>query len=295
MVVRQGRQDCRGSTPRRSAFVAVCVLFLCATTWSLKCTASPRLRAGSYARTAGDMRSGWTGTQRHAFFSSRLWQQVRLVLRGGGENTENRGQDLEDEEPSVGILPSSGGSRTAPDQAGAREEDEQDFSVGALSDAPTAEEGRVAQNAGKQHGAQGRAGVIAEEGEEDEADVIECKFERIGDTNGVFYYLGMQRCADATEDVVAQALKLQPTPSMAGEAEASAREGTRRFRNPALTGRIQVKTGPRRVMCSSKFKGRIACPEQVHRVYVYACVCSVCNVCLCVHERVSVCSMCVCV
>ena len=94
--------------------------------------------------------------------------------------------------------------------------------MGALSDAPTAEEERVAQNVGQQHGAQGPAGVIAEEGEDGEADVIECKFERIGDTNGVFYYLGIQRCADATEDVVAQDLKFQPTSSISGEAGASA-------------------------------------------------------------------------
>ena len=102
-------------------------------------------------------------------------------------------------------------------------------------------------------------GCVPEEGEEeDDADLVECKFERVGDTNGVFYYLGMQRCAEPTDDVITHALEWPAPPPGVGS-----HQERRRFPNPAATGRVEIKTGPQRVMCCSKFKGRLASPEQV--------------------------------
>ena len=112
---------------------------------------------------------------------------------------------------------------------------------------------------------------------EDEVDTVECSFERIGDINGVFYYLGQQRVTrqdlngtHAGDPSLNRAFELTPSPVMPDEFPAiggkvvrPGPQAARRFQNPAMTGRVRVKTGPEKVMCCSKFKGRPACPEQV--------------------------------
>ena len=190
-------------------------------------------------------------------------------LRGGLDSAAEAPPPGEAPPPAA---PCAGGEDDASGQAlpagGDDEEEEDDFSLGAVSGGHASEEtggagqgsAPAADDAAAEPGEQ-RAGRGAGDGEDaagvDDVDVVECNFERIGDTNGVFYYLGQQQCAEPTDDAVAQALKL------AAPAAPDGAGAQRRFRNPALTGRVQVKTGPQRVMCASKFKGRLASPEQV--------------------------------
>ena len=202
------------------------------------------------------------------------------ALRGGLDKSDDRNGAAEGDadDPSVGDYP-------AKDQALSNEHvkvaeatlsDEDDFSLGAVSNSPASQE---AEQSGKQtktvQAAAVDTGVPSEHDsqKDDDVDHVDCKFERIGDTNGVFYYLGLQQCMDITNNSAAQVLKL-PTSDVAVGADGQG--DVRRFRNPALTGRIQVKTGPQRIMCSSKFKGRPASPEQVsiHTVTVQICTCS---------------------
>lgn len=208
---------------------------------------------------------------RHAF-GAVLLQNPRLALRalrgGGSESSDARRMRTEGEDERQ-----AGGE----DSVGQAVDDDDDFSLGAVSDAPAAHESGGAGQSnvqseakGADEGAADRATEVGEpregasgeisEGGDDDADVVECKFERVGDTNGVFYYLGMQRCAESTGDVIAQALISLPSNPAQGAGE---HDGRRRFQNPALTGRVQIKTGPQKVMCGSKFKGRMACPEEV--------------------------------
>lgn len=201
------------------------------------------------------------------------------ALRGGGSGSSDArrtrdGDDNDDgdgdDEPSIGLPPAPVGGGEGQTMSGGHDDDD-DFSLGAVSDAPA---GHAADGAGpstvRADGADGGAGRAVEETEQrgevseerdDEADVIECTFERVGDTNGVFYYLGMQMCAESADDAMAQALNAAPVnAALAGAGE---HDGRRRFQNPAITGRVLIKTGPQRIMCGSKFKGHMACPEEV--------------------------------
>ncbi len=185
----------------------------------------------------------------------------QIQLRGGFDSA------AEAHPPGEASPPEDAAGQALP--AGGDDEEEDDFSLGAVSGGHASEgTGGVGQGSAlaaddvAAEPDEQRAGLGAGDGEDatgvDDVDVVECNFDRIGDTNGVFYYLGQQQCAEPTDDAVAQALKLAApaAPDVAG--------AQRRFRNPALTGRVQVKTGPQRVMCASKFKGRLASPEQAH-------------------------------
>ena len=220
-----------------------------------------------------------------------------MVLRGGADESETRVEcsNAVDDEPSVGEAASS---KAPVEPMGAKEREmgadqqtvaqvdgsdgDEAFSVGAASGASAAPEscldGASPLRPGSIRADDSFAEITAEKGiggaaeasdevtgeMEDDEDVVECKFERIGDTNGVFYYLGQQKCAKSTNGSDTQALNWHSAiPPAAGLGMQGGPPRPRRFQNPALTGRVQIKTGPQKIMCCSKFKGHIACPEEV--------------------------------
>jgi len=170
-----------------------------------------------------------------------------LALRGGLGSSENGAGGTPQPAPPSAPQPAPPFAGDASGEAVRAEEDgEDDFSLGAVSGGRASEE---ADGAGQDPASaaddvtEGCEGPGANAGEDaaggDDADVVECNFERIGDTNGVFYYLGLQECAEPTDDAVAQALRLAAPAVHRGPGN---HEPQRRFRNPAITGRVQVKT-----------------------------------------------------
>lgn len=168
-----------------------------------------------------------------------------MTLRGGLSSSENGAGEAPQPAP-----PSAAAGDASGEAVRAEGDGEDDFSLGAVSGGRASEE---ADGAGQDSSSaaddvtwvpgEGREGPGADAGEDaaggDDADVVECNFERIGDTNGVFYYLGLQECAEPTDDAVAQALRLAAPAVHRGPGNHAPQ---RRFRNPALTGRVQVKT-----------------------------------------------------
>ena len=202
-------------------------------------------------------------------------RRVPLALRGGGEGS---GEDVN--RASAGEVSDAGSTGIRDESYGSAEHDE-DFSLGAVSEEPAIlQNGSVEQAQGILESTSNRLddapaadvadrtdgdgdvdgmhrGEISQHSGEDDVDIVECQFERIGDKNGVFYYLGQQ--------MVGTPAILGPGPVWQNDGVAGAGGSAERtrFQNPALTGRVQIKTGPLRILCCSKFKGRISCPEEV--------------------------------
>jgi len=237
----------------------------------------------------------WSSVQAHARHLGEGWRCARqlargagpnphtvlLALRGGAARWGNAGEPTAPE-PSARctshVKRVRGGSDASVGRAGGddgKAEDNEDFSLGAVSDglARTQSEGAgqaraslddaTAASAGEVEGHDEKVDGVYEgetsgEADDDDEDIAECQFERIGDTNGVFYFLGLQAVGAPTGAGTT-------LPAIAGVPGAAGPGGVlrRRFQNPALTGRVQVKTGPKRIMCSSKLKGRMSCPEDV--------------------------------